>query len=114
VDPEKNYRGRVKVCKRWYSFIAFLKDVGPKPSPAHSLDRYPDRNGDYKPGNVRWATARQQANNRDTTVFITFKGECLSVSDWARKLGLKVSTLQKRIRKRKMPLEKALTPKLLR
>lgn len=55
----------VRVCKRWRkSFLAFLKDMGPKPSPAHSIDRYPDTYGDYKPSNCRWATRQQQNSNR--------------------------------------------------
>lgn len=60
------YGGRgISICRRWLnSFENFLKDVGRRPSSAHSLDRYPDPNGDYKPGNVRWATGKQQRKNR--------------------------------------------------
>ncbi len=55
----------VLVYEPWVtSFEKFLKYVGPKPSPKHSLDRYPDPAGDYQPGNVRWATASQQRTNR--------------------------------------------------
>lgn len=55
----------VTVCERWqHSFSAFLLDVGRAPSPQHSLDRWPNPNGNYEPGNVRWATSVEQRHNR--------------------------------------------------
>lgn len=68
----KHYGGRgISVCPRWRrgenglsGFECFLSDMGRKPSPSYSIDRFPDNDGNYEPGNCRWATARQQANNK--------------------------------------------------
>jgi hypothetical protein len=58
----------VTVCERWAtSFETFVQDVGPRPTPQHSIDRYPNNSGNYEPGNVRWATPLQQTHNRRTT-----------------------------------------------
>lgn len=84
------YGGRgITVCERWRnSFEAFFEDMGLKPSPRHSLDRYPDQDGNYEPGNVRWATARQQALNLRVNRLVTVNGETLPLKEACRRLGI--------------------------
>lgn len=106
----KDYGGRgIKVCPRWGSYAAFLADVGERPSPAHSLDRI-DVNGDYEPGNVRWATRVEQANNTRQCVYIEHDGRNLTVAQWARETGLSKDLIYSRVR-RGVPVDRLFEPK---
>lgn len=104
-----NYGGRgIKVCESWRnSFELFFIDMGPRPSPKHSIDRYPDNNGNYEPGNCRWATRLEQMQNARSCRIIEYKGVRLSLSAWAREAGLPLNTLRDRI-VRGWDLERAL------
>jgi hypothetical protein len=61
-----DYGGRgIRVCERWEnSFQQFIADVGPRPSAAHQIDRFPNNDGNYEPGNCRWATRTEQQRNK--------------------------------------------------
>ncbi len=98
----------IRVCERWdNNFAAFLADMGKKPTPKHTLDRI-DGDGNYEPGNCRWATPKEQAANKPTTVLIAAFGETGSMSDWAQRVGICPGSLSRRL-KRGWTVEEALT-----
>lgn len=83
------YRDRgIVVCDEWrHDFAAFRRDMGDRPSLAHSIDRI-DNNGPYAPWNCRWATDSEQAENKRTTNKLTKDGQTYSVAEWARRLHI--------------------------
>lgn len=102
------YAGRgIEVCERWQTYQYFLEDMGRAPTPQHSIDRI-DNNGNYKPGNCRWATDKEQSNNRRTNRRLTWNGTTRTVAEWADEVGMNADTLKHRIRKG-WPIERALT-----
>ena len=72
-----DYGGRgIAVCEEWrHSFESFLNHVGKRPSAKHSLDRFPNVNGNYEPGNVRWANQTQQMRNLRRNVMVEYEGK---------------------------------------
>ncbi len=95
------YGGRgVRICDRWLnSFATFYADMGPRPSPYHSIDRFPNNDGNYEPSNCRWATRTEQVRNRGVTRMLTFDGETLPLIEWAERYGIKYITLYMRLEK---------------
>lgn len=90
------YGGRgILICDRWInSFENFLKDMGRRPTPNHSIDRYPDKNGNYEPSNCRWATSKEQANNTRRNVFLEYAGISMTIGNWTKLIGLSGDTLR--------------------
>lgn len=87
----------ITVCDRWLnSFENFVKDVGMAPSNKHSVDRI-DVNKNYEPGNVKWSTDIEQANNKRNNHYVTFSGKTQSLSAWAKELGLPYGMIQRRL-----------------
>ena len=118
---DKNYKeyryygGRgIKVCLNWktgpLAFPNFYKDIGPRPSSKHSIDRI-DNDGNYSCGycpeciennwlmNCRWTSKMDQSNNRRSNVYLEHKGENLTVTQWAAKLNLNKDAILYRLNK---------------
>lgn len=92
------YGGRgITVCDRWQTFDGFLADMGVRPDHT-SIDRI-DVNGNYEPGNCRWATRSEQCRNKRGNTILELHGEFASMAAWAERTGINYNTLHARIRK---------------
>lgn len=103
-DPSYDrYGGRgVVVCERWQNgdgtktgFGCFIDDMGVRPE-GLTLDRIDNTKG-YSPENCRWASRKEQMNNRSVSRTITYNGETLPISDWCKRTGLKRAALHARV-----------------
>ena len=114
IQKNKAYRyygGRgVKVCSRWASFENFYADMGKRPD-GYQIDRI-DNDGDYTPENCRWATKREQMNNKRSNRFIEYDGRRLTLAQWGRRTGLNRSTIKARIDVYGWSVERSLTAPL--
>ena len=99
-----NYGGRgITMCEKWKnSFEAFYSDMGPCP-PKYTLDRK-DNDGNYEPGNCRWATRKTQNRNRRDTVMLDYNGETISLRDLAARHGMNFDALRHRYENGVVPL----------
>jgi hypothetical protein len=110
VHNYASYGGRgVRVCSAWRGdFAAFLAHVGRRPSPQHSIDRI-DNDGNYEPGNVRWATTAQQNRNQRDNLFVEVEGRRVLLKDAAETSGVPLTTARRRL-SRGLPIEEVLSP----
>jgi hypothetical protein len=101
----EHYGGRgIRVCERWKSFENFLADMGERPD-GMTLDRYPDTNGNYEPGNCRWSTKTEQAYNKRGTLMVEHAGRRATLAELSEVTGVDPETLRRRLTDG-MPTEK--------
>lgn len=109
-NPKYKYYGQrgIVMCDAWLNdYPQFLQDVGRAPSPQHSLDRI-DNDGNYEPGNVRWATMiEQRRNNRAGKKMITCRGKTMRQVDWSKVSGVDERYIHARLRNG-WPIEEAI------
>jgi hypothetical protein len=97
----ERYGGRgIKVCPRWrHNFLAFVEDMGPRPSLEHTLDRI-DPDGNYEPSNCRWAPWKTQQRNRGGfNRRLEVNGETLTLAEWSERTGIGYTTIRERLRR---------------
>jgi hypothetical protein len=92
------YAGRgIRLALRWEIFENFLADMGERP-PGMSIDRI-DNNGNYEPGNCRWATSKEQTRNKRVNRMVLWRGQSLCLVEWADRVGIPRSVLNDRLRR---------------
>jgi len=109
-DPQRReqYKDRgIKVCDRWRTFENFLADMGERPE-GMTLDRE-DNDGNYAPGNCRWATPQTQSQNRRGRKMVVYQGQEMILSEAIRRSGLNRATVNNRINRSGWSAEKART-----
>lgn len=98
-DGFKNYGGRgITIHPPWIdSFPDFLAHIGKRPHPKLTVERI-DNDLGYLPGNIKWATRKEQHNNKRTNHTLTFEGRTQTVARWSEEMGIPKSTILKRIK----------------
>ena len=109
-DKHEWYGARgIKMCQRWRDdFAAFLEDMGERPA-GMTLDRK-NVNGDYEPSNCQWATTMEQAANKRNNRMLNIQGESIHLAEAARRYGVKLGTIWRRLESGWTDEQAALTP----
>lgn len=93
------------MCDRWRnSFADFVADMGPKPTPQHTIERI-DNDGPYAPENCKWATRKEQCNNYRENTFLTINGRRQTIAQWCEETKTPISTAVNRLYRQKWTLE---------
>jgi len=93
----KNYGGRgIEVCAEWIDFVSFQKwAMAHGYQDGLTIERI-DNNGNYEPRNCRWATRKEQGNNKRNNRSLSFAGQTMSIGEWAKRIGVNYKTLYTR------------------
>jgi len=87
----------ITVCERWKSFENFFADMRNRPTSKHQIERK-DNDGNYEPSNCKWATKKEQANNRRTNRNLTLSGKTMCVKEWSKLIGVTEKTIRRRLK----------------
>lgn len=108
-EPSYKYYGAkgIVMCDEWKdNFMQFFIDMGKRPADKQSIDRI-DSKGNYCKENCRWATQKEQNNNKKSNVLVTYNGKTQNIAQWAEETGLSYNTLYFRLVRDKLPIEEA-------
>lgn len=100
-ERNRRYAGRgIAVCARWHDFANFYADMGPRPSPKHTLERR-NSDGNYEPDNCSWEPRIVQNNNTSRNLFVVYKGQRMTLTQAQRLAGcsMKHTAVRDRIRR---------------